>query len=87
VEIRLESTGRLFLGEDVDPKWIETNIKSIFRQELTFLDEVIESEEETKCRFAFLQKASIYKLILQCGTNETEFNETVKLGFEAMKNI
>ena len=58
----------MFLGEQADPKWISANIKSIFMKELTFLDEVIESEEDVQCRFAFLQKAAIAKLILQCGT-------------------
>lgn len=84
--IKLQSTGRLFLGEDYSKEWVEDNIKSIFRSQLAFIDEVIESEEE-KCRFAYLQKSALNRLLLQCGTREDQFKIIVGAGLSAMKAI
>jgi hypothetical protein len=46
----------------------------------------LESEEDN-CRFASLQQTYIYKLLLQCGSSQSEFNEIVDKGLQSLKAI
>ena len=84
--INIESTSKLFLGNNASHKWLDQTFKSILSRELEFIDEVLQSEEKP-CRFAYLQKASIYKLILQLGTNTQEYEKIIKSGMNSLKAI